>query len=156
MYSYNSKIIRSSKPLPIISSTDLLNKINASFPKYINENRLMSVTALYFADRLTGKSDYISLLFGNQFERDCLNNFYNNSPQLAVMTTHLLNFFNQLLVENTSEGNLKVLEVGAGFRGTTKRLAELLEKSGRPVEYTFTDVSSLLVKEARKKFSGYS
>ena len=96
------------------------------------------------------------MLFGNQFGQDCLDDFYNNSPQLAVMTTHLLNFFNKLLVENTSEGNLRVLEVGAGFGGTTKRLAELLEKSGRPVEYTFTDVSSLLVKEARKKFSRYS
>ena len=149
-------MIRSSKPLSTISSTDLLNEINASFPKYANENRLMSVTAPHLAHGLTGKSDHISLLFGNQFGQDCLDDFYNNSPQLTVMTTHLLNFFNQLLVENTSEGNLRVLEVGAGFGGTTKRLAELLEKSGRPVEYTFTDVSSLLVKEARKKFSGYS
>ena len=156
VYPYDSKMIRSSKPLPTRSSTDLLNEINASFPKYANENRLMSVTAPHFAHGLTGKSDHISLLFGNQFGQDYLDDFYNNSPQLAVMTTHLLNFFNKLLVENTSEGSLRVLEVGAGFGGTTKRLAELLEKSGRPVDYTFTDVSSLLVKEARKKFSRYS
>ena len=156
VYCYDSKMIRSSKPLPITPSTDLLNEINASFPKYANENRLMSVTAPHFADGLTGKTDHISLLFGNQFGQDCLNDFYNNSPQLAVMTSHLLNFFDKLLAENTSEGTLRILEVGAGFGGTTRRLAETLEKFGQPVEYTFTDVSSLLVKEARKKFSRYS
>ena len=156
VYPYDSKMIRSSKPLPTKPSTDLLNEINASFPKYANENRLMSVTAPHFADGLTGKTDHISLLFGSQVGTDSLDDFYNNSPQLAVMTSHLLNFFNKLMAENTSEGTLRILEVGAGFGGTTKRLAELLEKSGRPVEYTFTDVSSLLVKEARKKFSRYS
>ena len=156
VYPYDSKMIRSSKPLPTKPSTDLLREVNASFPKYANENRLMSVTAPHFADGLTGKTDHISLLFGSQFGTDSLDDFYNNSPQLAVMTSHLLNFFNKLMAENTSEGTLRILEVGAGFGGTTKRLAELLERSGRPVEYTFTDISSLLVKEARKKFSRHS
>ena len=156
VYCYDSKMIRSSKPLPTMASTDLLSEINASFPKYANENRLMSVTAPHFADGLVGKTDHISLLFGNQFGQDCLNDFYNNSPQLAVMTSHLLNFFSRLLEGNTSEGTLRILEVGAGFGGTTRRLAEMLERFGQPVEYTFTDVSSLLVKEARKNFSKYS
>ena len=156
VYPYDSKMIRSSKPLPTKPSKDLLSEVNASFPKYANENRLMSVTAPHFADGLTGKTDHISLLFGSQFGTDSLDDFYNNSPQLAVMTSHLLNFFNKLMAENTSEGTLRILEVGAGFGGTTKRLAELLERSGRPVEYTFTDISSLLVKEARKKFSKHS
>lgn len=156
VYPYDSKMIRSSKPLPTMPSTELLSQINALFPKYANENRLMSVTAPHFADGLTGKTDHIGLLFGNQFGQECLNDFYNNSPQLAVMTSHLLNFFQKLLADNPPEGTLRVLEVGAGFGGTTKRLAEMLEKLGRPVEYTFTDVSSLLVKEARKKFSRYS
>ena len=155
VYCYDSKMVRSAKPLPTTSSTDLLSEINASFPKYANENRLMSVTAPHFADGLIGKTDHINLLFGNQFGQDCLNDFYNNSPQLAVMTSHLLNFFSKLLEEKTSEGTLRILEVGAGFGGTTKRLAEMLENFGHPVEYTFTDVSSLLVKEARKKFSNY-
>ena len=156
VYRYDNKMIRSSKPLPTIPSTDLLNEIIASFPKYANENRLMSVTAPHFADGLTGKTDHIGLLFGNQFGQECLSDFYNNSPQLSVMTSHLLNFFDKLLEESAPEGTLRILEVGAGFGGTTKRLAELLERSGRPVEYTFTDISALLVKEARKKFSRYA
>ena len=156
VYCYDSKMIRSSKPLPTKPSKDLLSELNASFPNYANENRLMSVTAPHFADGLIGKADHISLLFGNQVGQDCLNDFYNNSPQLAVMTSHLLSFFDKLLAESTSEGTLRILEVGAGFGGTTRRLAERLERFGRPVEYTFTDVSSLLVKEARKKFSMHS
>ena len=156
VYRYDAKMIRSSKPLPTKPSKELLSELNASFPSYANENRLMSVTAPHFADGLSGKTDHISLLFGDKFGQDCLNDFYNNSPQLAVMTSHLLNFFDKLLAENPHEGTLRILEVGGGFGGTTKRLAEMLEKSGRPVQYTFTDVSSLLVKEARKKFAKYS
>ena len=156
VYHYDSKMIRSSKPLPTTSSSKLLQEIISSFPNYANENKLMAVTAPHFADGLTGKTDHINLLFGSQHGQDCLDDFYNNSPQLAVMTSHLLNFFNQLMTENPPEGCLRILEVGGGFGGTTKRLAELLAGFGRPVEYTFTDVSSMLVKEARKKFSKYS
>ena len=156
VYHYDSKMIRSSKPLSSTPSTELLKEIISSFPKYANENRLMSVTAPHFADGLRGKTDHISLLFGSQNGQDCLDDFYNNSPQLAVMTSHLLNFFKQLMTDNQLEGPLRILEVGGGFGGTTKRLAELLAGSGRPVEYTFTDVASMLVKEAKKKFSKYS
>lgn len=156
VYPYESKMIRSSKPLPAKPSGDLLQEINASFPGYANENRLMSVTAPHFADGLSGKTDHIGLLFGSQFGQDCLDDFYNNSPQLAVMTSHLLTFFSRLLADNSPDGTLRILEVGGGFGGTTKRLAALLKHSGRRVEYTFTDVSSMLVKEARKKFSDYS
>lgn len=155
VYPYESKMIRSSKPLLTTPSAVLLEEINASFPKYANENKLMSVTAPHFADGLSGKTDHISLLFGSQFGQDCLDDFYNNSPQLAVMPSHLLNFFDQLLADSPPEGTLRILEVGAGFGGTTKRLAQLLRRLGQPVEYTFTDVSSMLVKEARKKFSEY-
>ena len=155
VYPYDAKMIRSSKPIPSIQSAKLLDDVNTMFPKYANENRLMTVTAPHFADGLTGKTDHINLLFSDKSGQDCLDDFYNNSPQLAVMTSHLLNFFNQLLAENPPNGTLRILEVGAGFGGTTKRLAELLEKSGRSVAYTYTDVSSMLVKEARKKFAKY-
>ena len=155
VYNYESTKVRSSKPLPTSPATTLLKEIITSFPVYANENRLMSVTAPHFADGLMGKTDHISLLFGSQHGQDCLNDFYNNSPQLSVMTDHLINFFGQLLCDGSLDGPLRILEVGGGFGGTTKRLAQTLAKSGRPVEYTFTDISSMLVKEARKKFADY-
>lgn len=156
VYNYESTKVRSSKPLPKTSSSTLLNEVNALFPSFANENRLMSVTAPHFADGLMGKTDHIGLLFGSQHGQDCLNDFYSNSPQLAVMTDHLLSFFNQLLGDTTLGGPLRILEVGGGFGGTTKRLAETLERLGQPVEYTFSDISSMLVKEARKKFARHS
>lgn len=156
IYNYESTRVRSSKPLPTKTSTTLLNELNELFPHYANENKLMSVTAPYFAEGLKGNIDHIGLLFGNQRGQNCLNDFYNNSPQLAVMTDHLINFFSKLMKETSLDGPLRILEVGGGFGGTTKRLAETLEKSGRPVEYTFTDISSMLVKEAKKKFSQYT
>lgn len=154
VFCYNSKMIRSSKPLPMLRSTDLYHEINASFSRYASESRLMSVTAPHFADGLVGKTDHTSLLFGNQMGQECLNDFYHNSPQLAAMTSHLLTFFDKILA-NPPEGTLRILEIGAGFGGTTNRLAKMLEKLGRPVEYTFTDASSLLVNKAKKKFSRY-
>lgn len=156
VYKYESSHVRSSKPLPTTPSATLLPQLNASLPKYANENRLMSVTAPHFAEGLTGKVDHIALLFGNQNGQECLNDFYNNSPQLAVMTDHLINFFTQLMKDASNDEPLRILEVGGGFGGTTKRLAETLKRSGRPVEYTFTDISSMLVKEAKKKFSQHS
>lgn len=156
VYSYESSKVRSSKPLPTTPASTLLTEVNNLFPKYANENRLMSVTAPHFADGLMGKTDHVGLLFGSQHGQDCLNDFYNNSPQLAVMTDHLLGFFNQLLKGTTMKGPLRILEVGGGFGGTTKRLAETLERLGVSVEYTFTDISSMLVKEARKKFAKHS
>ena len=155
VYNYDSTWVRSSKPLPTTSSAALLDELNASLPAYANENRLMSVTAPHFADGLTGKTDHISLLFGSQKGQDCLDDFYNNSPQLATMTDHLLSFISRLVEGQFFSDPLRILEVGAGFGGTTKRLAELLASLGQPVEYTFTDVSSMLVKEARKKFAKY-
>ena len=155
IYNYGTAKVRSSKPLPNIPSTTLHNELNTSFPRFANEHRLIAVTAPHFADGLTGKTDHINLLFGSQNGQECLNDFYNNSPQLAVMTDHLLNFVRQLLKEYRLEGPVRILEVGGGFGGTTTRLAEMLETIGQPVEYTFTDVSSMLVKEARKKFSRY-
>ena len=155
VYNYDDTWMRSSKPLPTTPSSALLKEVNSLFPAFANENRLMDVTAPHFADGLTGKTDHISLLFGSQQGQDCLDDFYNNSPQLATMTIHMLNFFSKLLKGQSFDGPLRILEVGAGFGGTTKRLAEMLATLGQPVQYTFTDISAMLVKEARKKFAKY-
>lgn len=155
VYNYDDNWIRTSKPLPTTPSSTLLKEVNSLFPAYANENNLMDVTAPHFADGLSGKTDHISLLFGSQRGQDCLDDFYNNSPQLATMTIHMLNFFSELLKGQSFDGPLRILEVGAGFGGTTKRLAEMLATLGQPVQYTFTDVSAMLVKEARKKFAKY-
>ena len=51
--------------------------------------------------------------------------------------SHLLDCFCKLLAENTDETTLRILEINAGFGGTTRQLAEMLEKIDRPVEILF-------------------
>ena len=72
----------------------------------------------------------------------------------ATLTDHLVNFVKRLLAE-PGRGGFKILEVGAGFGGTTTALAEALQKIGN-IRYTFTDVSPTLVDQARKSFAKYS
>lgn len=57
---------------------------------------------------------------------------------------------------SSNSSSLQILEVGAGFGGTTTRLAEILRASGVSVSYKFTDISPLLVKSAKAKFSKYA
>ena len=49
---------------------------------------------------------------------------------------------------------LCVLEVGAGTGGTTASVLPVLD--GRCCEYTFTDVSEMFLRQARRRFSSYS
>ena len=55
----------------------------------------------------------------------------------------------------SKDKSLHILEVGAGFGGTTTRLAQVLESMRVPVIYKFTDISSSLVKGARTRFVKY-
>ena len=151
-----SQILRSGKSIPDTPSSVVLERFNKSFPKYANEGRLMAVTSPYLAECMTGKADPVALLFGNSNAQECLNDFYNNSPQLATLTDVTLSFVAKLLASNDRKDPIKILEIGAGFGGTTTRLAKILQDLGRPIEYTFTDISSVLVKNASKKFSQYA
>ena len=146
--------IRTSKSLPDTPSATILDEVLDKYPKFGNENRLMAVTAPRLADCMTGKTDPVDLLFAKPYSQECLGDFYANSPQLATATELLLSFVSSVTA-GSNKGTVKILEVGAGFGGTTARLAKTLEGLGRPVEYTFTDISSLLVRNAKKRFAEY-
>ena len=48
---------------------------------------------------------------------------------------------------------INILEIGAGFGGTTRKLVQRLDGLGRSVSYTFTDISPTLVSRALKVFA---
>lgn len=145
---------RTSKAIPEIPSSILGQQLIEQFPAYACDARLMAVTGPKLAECLTGEANPLLLLFGNPEAKSRLGDFYHRSPMFATLTDHLVNFVDRLLAQRR-RGAFRVLEVGAGFGGTTTALAEKLQEIGN-IEYTFTDVSPTLVDQARKTFSRYS
>ena len=150
----NGIMERTSQPIATMPAKKLLENLNADFPAYSSENELMSLTGTRLADCLTGKTDPISLLFG-QRGAELLGDYYCNSPQLAVSTDLLVEFM-KCVFRDTGSGMIRILEIGGGFGGTTTSLASVLDSLGRDFAYTFSDVAPRLVNNAKKKFSKYA
>ncbi|KAF7944492.1 hypothetical protein EAE96_010883 [Botrytis aclada] len=150
-----SRYFRTSKILSNMSSNDLLQNLLRKYPAYAAESRLMELTGPKLASCLTGKSDPVALMFGNSAAQRLMGDYYTTSPMLATLTEQLVDFMRQIVIDTTGHGRIRILEVGAGFGGTTTRLAEVIQAIGRPVEYTFTDISPSLVKNAKTKFAKY-
>ncbi|KAB8291846.1 hypothetical protein EYC80_006628 [Monilinia laxa] len=150
-----AKYVRTSSSLPNIHSNDLLQSLLREYPAYAAESRLMELTGPKLADCLIGKADPVALMFGNSTAQKVMENYYTTSPMLGTLTEQLVDFMKRVTTDSTGDGPIKILEVGAGFGGTTTRLAEVLQSVGRPVEYTFTDISPSLVRNAKAKFVKY-
>lgn len=147
-------IERTSQPLSTMPAKKLLQNLNTDFPAYRSENELMSLAGSRLADCLTGKADPVSLLFG-QRGPELMSDYYCNSPQLAVSTDLLVEFM-KCVFRDTGPGIIRILEIGAGFGGTTTSLASVLDSLDRDFAYTFSDVAPRLVNNAKKKFSKYA
>lgn len=153
-----SKPVRGQAPTPAQASGALHEEFLTRFPAYAGEARLMALTGPKLADCLTGKTDPISLMFRGAVAQKVMEEYYVASPMLSTLTEQLVTFIQTVVkssVTKSRDARMQILEVGAGFGGTTTRLAEVLESTGIPVRYTFTDISSSLVKGAKTKFAKY-
>ena len=153
-----SYFIRGSEPIPTISSQELHEQFLAQFPLYAGEVRLMALTGPKLADCLAGKTDPVALMFRGTAAQKVMEDYYCASPMLSTLTEQLVNLLRTVVTSSiaTSSNNpIRILEVGAGFGGTTTRLTEVLRASGVPVCYTFSDISPSLVKGAKAKLSNY-
>lgn len=151
-------LIRGSRQTPSTPSQELHEQFLARFPQYAGEARLMALTGPKLADCLAGKTDPITLLFNRAIAQKVMEDYYCASPMLSTLTEQLVTFLRTVVTSSkiTSIGHpIRILEVGAGFAGTTTRLAEMLQASGVPVSYKFTDISPSLVKGAKAKFAKY-
>lgn len=105
---------------------------------------------------LSGTTDGVKLIFGSAKGRELAAGFYGDWPLNRATYAGLDDFFKHLAdtcgPRLSVDNPLRILEMGAGTGGTTKRLLPLLAKLGMPVEYTFTDLSPSLVAQARKKW----
>lgn len=153
-----SDLIRSSGQTPSTPSQQLHEQFLVQFPPYAGEARLMALTGPKLADCLTGKTDAVSLMFRGSAAQKVMEDYYCASPMLSTLTEQIVTFLRTIVASSSttsSDTPIRILEVGAGFGGTTTRLAEVLQASGLPVSYKFTDISPSLVKGAKAKFSKY-
>lgn len=153
-----SKLIRGSGQTPSEVSGALHEQFIATFPAYAGEARLMALTGPKLAGCLTGKIDPLTLMFRGAAAQKVMEDYYVASPMLSTLTEQIVTFIRTVATSSRSTSSdtpLRILEVGAGFGGTTTRLAEVLESTGVPVTYKFTDISSSLLKAAKTKFAKY-
>lgn len=137
------------------SAKDLSTELISDFPPYASTHGLPDLLGPYLAECLTGKADPVPLLFGSDKGRSLLEDFYANGPDLLAATKVLCDFFSAAIHSKTSDGEpFRVLEIGAGTGGTTKHLVPLLQATGLPFTYTFTELSVSLLNRAKKTFSG--
>ena len=106
---------------------------------------------------LSDEVDPLEVLFGNNL----LSDFYVG-PGLEVSYTKLIAYVDMLAHNN---GNMSIIEIGAGTGGATSRILDILSPRGGPRDrhgtfryssYTYTDISPAFFKEAEKRFSDHS
>lgn len=138
-------------------SSDLHQDFTRKFPQYIPEANLMRIAGQKLAECIQGHQDPVALLFGSQASSKIMEEYYHHSPMLSSSTDMLVAYIRTLLrdIKKTSEHPLRILEAGAGTGGTTARLAEALAVMGIACEYTFSDISPVLVSKAKSKFAMY-
>ncbi|KAI1163974.1 BcPKS16, polyketide synthase [Nemania serpens] len=144
---------RTALDVPQASACELLDTFKLEFPDYQPDADIVSLTGPKLANCLSGRDSPVALLFSTESQK-VLEKYYANSPILAASTELLVDTVSRV-VANNADRKVRILEVGAGFGGTTKRLAQELERHGHNVEYVFTDISPTLVSRARKAMQEY-
>jgi SAM-dependent methyltransferase len=138
-------------------SSELHESFTRRFPQYAPEAQLMRLAGQKLAECLQGWKDPVAVLFGGATSSQILEDYYHNSPMLSAATDTLVAYIRTLLrdIKPTREQPLRILEAGAGTGGTTARLADAISSMGIPCEYTFSDISPVLVAKAKSKFAKY-
>ncbi|KAK8091035.1 Type I Iterative PKS [Apiospora phragmitis] len=152
----STNIVRGSAVIGSRSTSELLRDFSTRFPAYVHETMLIDLTGPQLANCLSGKTDSVSLMFGSPQSLQIMESYYGRSPLTASLTEYMILFLISLLrspIHPATRRAVRILEVGGGTGGTTRYLIAALSKAGITIEYTFTDISPSLVKNAKKKFS---
>ncbi|KAI2610511.1 putative polyketide synthase [Hypoxylon sp. NC1633] len=153
-------ITRTAVPLPPRSSRAVYDDLTTRFPDQQTADKLTYYAGTNLARVLSGATDGVKLIFGSSQGRELAAGLYGDWPLNRATYAGVEDFLTRLAARLQSgstristENPLRILEMGAGTGGTTKRLVPLLAKLGMPVEYTFTDLSPSLVAQARKTWA---
>ncbi|KAI0149832.1 putative polyketide synthase [Hypoxylon sp. NC0597] len=156
----DGSITRTAVPLPPRSSRAIYEDLATRFPDQRTADELTYYAGTNLARVLSGATDGVKLIFGSAQGRELAAGLYGDWPlnraTYAGMEDFLARLAAQLRVSGAQispENPIRILEMGAGTGGTTKRLVPLLARLNIPVEYTFTDLSPSLVAQARKMWA---
>ena len=148
-------ITRTAVPFPERSSTVVYAELRRRFPDQRAADELTYYAGTHLMQVLSGETTGVKLIFGTTEGRELVSTFYGEWPLNQVMYTQMEDFFTRLaskLPATNDNKPLRILEMGAGTGGTTKRLVPLLARLQIPVEYTFTDLAPSFVRAARNKW----
>ncbi|KAI0475196.1 hypothetical protein GGR56DRAFT_694769 [Xylariaceae sp. FL0804] len=144
-----------SDPANSKSGKELSTDLVSAFPQFESTHGLLDLLGPHLGDCLSGKADPINILFGSEKGRNLLDEWYANGPEVRPATQVLCDFLSSAIHAQASDGEpFRVLEIGAGTGGTTKHLVPLLQATGLPFTYTFTELSGSLLAKAKKIFKG--
>lgn len=149
-------ITRTEVPLPQKHSKDLYEDMLSRFPDQHAADKLTYYAGMNLERVLSGETDGVKLIFGSPEGRDLVSAFYAEWPLNRVLYAQMEDFLTRLTTklqagyEISESRPLRILEMGAGTGGTTRRLVPLLARLQVPVEYTFTDLAPSFVASARK------
>ncbi|KAL9619500.1 MAG: hypothetical protein Q9160_005863 [Pyrenula sp. 1 TL-2023] len=151
----SGQVTRTHIAAPSKTSDAILPELLARHPEFTVPNRLAYYVGKQLAGVLSGKTDGIRVLFGSPEGREltaamyCEHTF--NRMNYAQMREVIKGVSERAGIRESGE-TLKVLEMGAGTGGTTLVIAPFLASLNIPVEYVFTDLSSSMVANARRRF----
>lgn len=144
---------RSAAKIDLTPSDVLHEQMLEKYPRHSAETELVHVTGSCMAECMTGKIEPLSLLFASKANRGIMADVYENAPMCQATTRLLSEFLAKALAHPTaSRRPYRILEVGAGTGGTARYLISHLTSNNVNFEYTFTDLSSGLVAQAKRSF----
>ncbi len=107
------------------------------------------------ADLVRGVGDPLELLFpGGATAAADAERMYYDAPFARILNGAIADLVASAAAAAHADGRvLRVLEVGGGTAGTTRRVLDHLDASGLPVAYTFTDVSTAFLERGRDRWA---
>jgi acyl transferase domain-containing protein/acyl carrier protein/phospholipid N-methyltransferase len=115
-----------------------------------SELELLDRCGKELASALQGKVDPVTLLFpaGGFASVEAL---YKDAPYARTCNQLVASVVGSCLEQNSGDGRLRILEVGAGTGGTTDEV--LPECDPDRTEYVYTDISPLFLERARERYA---
>ncbi|BAE66272.1 unnamed protein product [Aspergillus oryzae RIB40] len=145
------RLIRTETPTPTMSSKDMLPELLKKYPDHGDFTQLTYHAGIQLASALSGLTDGNRVLMSNPEGRKLCESVYHNYPLNRIGFETIRDVIIQALKHiHIDKTPLKILELGAGTGSLTSVLLPLLGSLDIPVEYTFTDLSSSLVAQARR------